>query len=106
MVHGAAAFAAGPLARAAAGRAVKRGFDRQATQAERTFLYFPSMHSQAHAGQQRCCGLCRAAADEGPLKYALPHADIIRRFGRLPYRNAVLGRVTTPQEQAFLDGSG
>jgi uncharacterized protein (DUF924 family) len=105
MVSGAAAFAAGRSRRAAAGRAVKRGFDRQATEAERPFLYFRSMHSQAHADQQRC-GLCRAAADAGPLKNALPHADIIRRFGRLPYRNAVLGRVTTPQRQAFLDGSG
>ena len=34
------------------------------------------------------------------------HADIIRRFGRFPHRNAVLGRATTPEEQAFLDGGG
>jgi uncharacterized protein (DUF924 family) len=102
----AAAFAADPLARAAAGRAIERGFDRQATEAERGFFYLPYMHSEALADQQRCCELCRAAADEGTLKYAVLHADIIRRFGRFPHRNAVLGRVTTPEEQAFLDGGG
>jgi len=64
------------------------------------------MHSEAPADQERCCELCRAAGDAGTLKYTELHADIIRRFGRFPHRNAVLGRVTTPEEQAFLDGGG
>jgi uncharacterized protein (DUF924 family) len=103
---GAAAFAADPLARAAAGRAIERGFDRQAAEAERPFFYLPYTHSEALADQQHCCELCRAAADEGTLKHAVLHADITRRFGRFPHRNAVLGRVTTPEAQAFLDGDG
>ena len=37
------------------------------------------------------------------LKWAEHHADIIRRFGRFPHRNRILGRATTPEEQAFLD---
>jgi uncharacterized protein (DUF924 family) len=102
----AAAFAADPLARAAAGRAIDRGFDRQAAKAERPFFYLPYMHSEALADQKRCCELCLAAEDEGTLKYAELHADVIRRFGRFPHRNAVLGRVTTPEEQAFLDSDG
>ena len=102
----AAAFAADPLARAAAGRAIERGFDRQTAKAERSFFYLPYMHSESLADQERCCELCRAAGDEGTLKYAERHADIIRRFGRFPHRNAVLGRVTTSEEQAFLDGGG
>jgi uncharacterized protein (DUF924 family) len=102
----AAAFAADPLARAAAGRAIDRGFDRQVDKAERQFFYLPYMHSEVVADQERCCDLCRAAGDERTLKYAEIHADIIRRFGRFPHRNAVLGRVTTPEEQAFLDGGG
>ncbi len=102
----AAAFAADPLARAAAGRAIERGFDRQAAKAERPFFYLPYMHSEALADQERCCDLCRAAGDKGTLKYAELHLDIIRRFGRFPHRNAVLGRGTTPEEQAFLDGGG
>jgi uncharacterized protein (DUF924 family) len=40
------------------------------------------------------------------LKYAERHAGIIRRFGRFPHRNRVLGRATTPEEQAFLDAGG
>jgi len=102
----AAAFAADPLARAAAGRAIDRGLDRQADSIERSFFYLPYMHSELLADQERCCDLCRAAGDEYTLKFALVHADVIRRFGRFPHRNAVLGRGTTPEEQAFLDGGG
>jgi uncharacterized protein (DUF924 family) len=102
----AAAFAADPLARAAAGRAIERGFDRQAAKAERPFFYLPYMHSEALADQERCCELCRAAEDAGTLEYAEQHANIIRRFGRFPHRNAILGRATAPEEQAFLDGGG
>ncbi len=64
------------------------------------------MHSEALADQERCLELCRVAEDAGTLKYAELHADIIRRFGRFPHRNAVLGRVATPEEQVFLDGGG
>ena len=102
----AAAFAADPLARAAADRAIGRGFDWQAAKAERPFYYLPYMHSEALADQERCLELCRVAEDEGTLEYAELHAAIIRRFGRFPHRNAVLGRVTTPEEQAYLDGGG
>jgi uncharacterized protein (DUF924 family) len=102
----AAAFAADPLARAAAGRAIARGFDQQTVKIERPFFYLPYMHSETLADQEQCLELCRAAEDEGTLKYAELHADIIRRFGRFPHRNAVLGRITTPEEQAFLDGGG
>ncbi len=100
------AFAADPLARAAADRAIDCGFDRAVDTAERPFFYLPYMHSEALADQERCCALCRAAGDENTLRYAELHADIIRRFGRFPHRNAVLGRITTPEEQAFLDGGG
>jgi uncharacterized protein (DUF924 family) len=48
----------------------------------------------------------RTIGDADGLKWAELHADIIRRFGRFPHRNAVLGRVTTPAEQSFLDGGG
>jgi uncharacterized protein (DUF924 family) len=102
----AAAFATDPLARAVAGRAIDRGFDRAAADQERAFFYLPLMHSEALADQERCCALCRALGDAGTLAYAESHAGIIRRFGRFPHRNAVLGRATTPVEQAFLDGGG
>jgi uncharacterized protein (DUF924 family) len=103
---GARAFAADPLARAVADRALARGFDRDMALTDRQFLYLPFEHSEAPADQQRCCELFRATGDADLIKWAELHADIIRRFGRFPHRNAALGRTTTPQEQAFLDAGG
>jgi len=99
------AFAADDRARWAANVALKRGYDLDVPEAERGFLFLPFMHSEDLADQNRCVELYRAAGDEN-LKYAERHRDIIRRFGRFPHRNAVLGRATTPDEQAFLDGGG
>ena len=56
--------------------------------------------------QERCCALFRTTGDADLVKWADLHADIIRRFGRFPHRNAVLGRATTAEEQAFLNDGG
>ena len=100
------AFAADPLARVVAERALARGFDRLFEVPERRFFYMPFMHSEALADQERCAALCRAADDAEGVKHADIHAEIIRRFGRFPHRNRALGRATTPEEQAFLDAGG
>jgi len=99
------AFAADPLARAIADRAIARGFDLELP-AERGFFYLPFEHSELLADQDRCVALCRATGNADTLKWAELHADIIRRFGRFPHRNSVLGRASTADEQAFLDGGG
>src|ERR1041385_4928177 len=99
------AFATDPLARAVASRAILNGFDG-AFPAMRGFFYLPFEHSELLADQERGLALYRAAGDADGEKWALIHADIIRKFGRFPHRNAVLGRVTTPEEQAFLDHGG
>jgi uncharacterized protein (DUF924 family) len=98
-------YAADPLARQIANRALKRGYDQDVPEAERRFFFLPFMHSEDMADQKRCVALYREASDED-LKYAERHADIIRRFGRFPHRNAALGRATTPEEQAYLDDGG
>jgi uncharacterized protein (DUF924 family) len=100
------AFAADPLALAAAERAIERGFSIATPVQERAFFYLPFEHSEQPADQERCCALFRATGDADLVKWAELHADIIRRFGRFPHRNAVLGRMTTAVEQAFLDGGG
>jgi uncharacterized protein (DUF924 family) len=102
----ACAFAADPLAREVAARAIARGFDHAVPIAERMFFYLPFEHSETLADQDRCVALNRASGDADAIKWAELHADIIRRFGRFPHRNAVLGRVTTAEEQAFLDRGG
>jgi uncharacterized protein (DUF924 family) len=100
------AFATDPLARAVAAGAIVRGFDSQVTKDLRGFFYLPFEHSEDLADQERCIALHKAIGDVDNLKWAEIHADIIRRFGRFPHRNAALGRITTPEEQAFLDGGG
>ena len=104
--NSARAFAADPLARKVASRAIARGFDQRVPLAERMFFYLPFEHSENLADQERCVALNRASGDAEAIKWAQAHADIIRRFGRFPHRNAVLGRATTAEEQAFLDGGG
>jgi uncharacterized protein (DUF924 family) len=100
------AFAADPLARAVAAGAIVRGFDSQVPKDLRGFFYLPFEHSEDLADQERCVAFHKAIGDADGLKWAEIHADIIRRFGRFPHRNAVLGRNTTPEEQKFLDEGG
>jgi uncharacterized protein (DUF924 family) len=99
------AFATDPLARAVTAGALIKGFDAQAGDM-RGFFYLPFEHSEDLADQERGLALYKAAGDEDGLKWAQIHADIIRKFGRFPHRNAVLGRTTTPEEQTFLDSGG
>ena len=99
-------FAADPLARTVASRAIARGFDQRIAVPERMFLYLPFEHSEDPADQERCVALNRKSGDADALKWAELHAGIIRRFGRFPHRNAVLGRVSTPEEKDFLSGGG
>jgi uncharacterized protein (DUF924 family) len=100
------AFAADPLARAVAGRALVRGFDHATDALMRPFFYLPFMHSEMLADQDRCVRLYQALGDAELLRYAVAHRDVIAKFGRFPHRNRVLGRDTTSAEQEFLDGGG
>jgi uncharacterized protein (DUF924 family) len=94
------------LAREVASRAIAGGADGRVEPALLEFLYMPLMHSEHLADQLRCVELFRKTGHADNLKHAEDHADIIRRFGRFPHGNSVLGRATTPVEQAFLDGGG
>jgi uncharacterized protein (DUF924 family) len=104
--HSARSYATDSLARAVARRAIARGFDQQVAMPQRSFFYLPFEHSEELADQERAVELMRATGDVDLLKWAELHADIIRRFGRFPHRNAVLGRTMTPEEQTFLDDGG
>jgi len=98
-------YAADPLARQVANRALKRGYDQDVDEGLRGFFFLPFMHSEDLVDQERCVQLYREA-ESADLKYAEGHRDIIRRFGRFPHRNAMLGRATTPEEQKYLDDGG
>jgi uncharacterized protein (DUF924 family) len=99
-------YSSDALAREVTSRAIARGVDLRIETTLREFLYMPFMHSEQLSDQQRCVELFRQAGDTDNLGYAQDHADIIRRFQRFPHRNRVLGRTTTPEEQAFLDHGG
>ncbi len=100
------AFQTDPDAVEIASRAIEHGFDRELEIERRKFLYLPYMHSEVLAEQERSVALSLALNDEETLSYAEDHADIIRRFGRFPHRNAILGRASTSEELAFLrDGA-
>ncbi|MGH6957020.1 MAG: DUF924 family protein [Caulobacteraceae bacterium] len=104
------AYATDPLALRIAREAVQRGRDRAVDPELRAFFYLPFEHSEDMADQAEGVALCEAQAretgDESFAKWARAHRDIVARFGRFPHRNRALGRETTAQEQAFLDGGG
>jgi uncharacterized protein (DUF924 family) len=99
-------YSSDALAREVVSRAIARGADTRVEAALLEFLYMPFMHSEHLADQLRCVELFRKAGNPDNLKYAEDHADIIRRFGRFPHRNRMLGRPTTPGERAFLESGG
>ena len=104
------AFAGDALALALAREAIERGYDRSLIPVERWFLYMPFEHAEDRAAQAASVDLFTRLRDEtglaGPLRWARRHAEIIHRFGRFPHRNAILGRVSTPEELAFLATPG
>ncbi|MCA2010706.1 DUF924 domain-containing protein [Cereibacter sphaeroides] len=75
----------------------------------RQFCYLPLMHSESPFDQDRCVALMIARMPEtgaSNVLHACAHRDVIRKFRRFPFRNEALGRVTTPEEQAWLDAGG
>ena len=96
------AFATDELALRIATQAVDNRLDGKLEPQERLFLHLPFEHSEVSADQDRSVMLYEALGMEEPLRYAVEHRDIIRRFGRFPHRNAVLGRESTEEELAFM----
>lgn len=98
-------FATDMKALTLAKQAIALDFDTVVDAELRRFFYLPFMHSEALAEQDRSLELHVPMGDE-PMRYAVMHRDIIARFGRFPHRNALLGRTTMADEQAFLDAGG
>ena len=98
-------YATDPLALVFARRFLDMRFDEAFEPDLRMFFYLPFTHSERLADQELSLARRRAL---GPKieRRAAEHLEIIARFGRFPHRNKVLGRDTTPAEQAYLDGGG
>lgn len=108
------AFAGDAQALSAARRLVASGADLKMAPQQRTFVYMPFEHAEDRDTQRQSVALfTRLAADAagvdnvaGSLDFAHRHCVIIERFGRFPHRNQILGRVSTPEELAFLQQPG
>lgn len=87
-------------------RAIDAGLDKDVPDARRIFLYLPFEHSEQIEDQDYCYDLVETLSDKSYLPYAESHRRVIRRFGRFPHRNDILGRVSTPEELAFLKEEG
>jgi len=101
------AFASDAYARMIASGAVARRFDKIAAPDVRAFFYLPFMHSEDLDDQHRSVALFKATMPASSnLAYAVDHCEIIRRFGRFPHRNEIVGRVSTREEITYLENGG
>jgi uncharacterized protein (DUF924 family) len=98
-------YATDAMARAATAAAIAAGHDRVVETTLQLFFYLPFAHSEDLADQERCVALVRRLG-QPDLSHAEHHRDIVRRFGRFPHRNPILGRPMTPAEQRYLDEGG
>ena len=106
--NSALAFATDAMARVAARQAVAMGWDLNAPEPERQFFYMPFEHSEDPADQALAVEYLTERMPNSPDLglHARAHAEVIRRYGRFPTRNLALGRVSSPEEQAYLDQGG
>jgi uncharacterized protein (DUF924 family) len=100
------AFATDWEALSAAQQAIAQGYDRELLPVQRWFIYLPFEHSEDLADQRQCVKLFQQLSHDpdsiSAIEYAFEHLKIISRFGRFPHRNHILGRISTPQEEEFL----
>lgn len=109
------AFAFDATARVIANELLKNGLGAFYL-VEQSFVCLPLEHSEDVADQDRSVLLFAEMAVTAPegleeikrmgLDFATKHRDLIRKFGRFPHRNAVLGRESTEEEEAFLAEHG
>lgn len=104
-------FAGDAQALAAARKLVASGADRALPGVHRQFVYLPFEHAEDMASQEESLRLFRGLANDDPaladlVTWAERHHAVVARFGRFPHRNGLLGRTSTPEEQAFLREPG
>jgi uncharacterized protein (DUF924 family) len=107
-------FASDSMALEVTTEAIEKGFDTQVPELQQSFFYLPLMHSENLEVQEKNMVLleryrdrCDSESEEGKMvvrswEFAESHRDIIRRFGRFPSRNEILGRKSTDEEIEFL----
>jgi uncharacterized protein (DUF924 family) len=103
------AFSSDKAARAVAKVAIHKGWDLKIDEPARQFFYLPLMHSENLCDQDRCVRLMKERMPKGgdaKLLHAKAHREVIRQFGRFPYRNAALNRKATDPERHYVSSGG
>ena len=103
------AFASDRAGLAVAKAAIHRKWDMRIDEPARQFYYLPLMHSENLCDQDRCVRLIfermpETGADN--LLHARAHREVIRKFGRFPYRNEALERMSTGAERDYVAQGG
>jgi uncharacterized protein (DUF924 family) len=110
------AFTLDPLALELAQGGIANGQVNELAPLERVFMFMPLEHAESAQVQTQSVACFErlerdVPADQRALfanfaKFAREHRDLIARFGRFPHRNGVLGRPSTSEEVAYLNGGG
>jgi len=110
------AFAYDPAALALTLSGMQLAADGALNLVERLFFYMPLQHAESTEVQDEAVSAYKRLVAESPvelrstfeksLEYAEHHRDLIRQFGRFPHRNKILGRESTPEEDAYLKKTG
>ena len=100
------AFSTDAKARSVAKKAIEKGWDKRVAEPQRQFFYMPLMHSECLMDQDRAVRLFATRMTGDNLDHAKAHREIIRLFGRFPYRNQALDRDNTASEAEFLGKGG
>lgn len=96
-------FASEAVAITTAKQAIEKGFDKQLNPQQKAFFYMPLMHSENLEDQKLSVELFSAPGLEDNAKFAKHHFNLIKRFGRFPHRNAILGRNSSTEELEYLN---
>ena len=101
-------FASDRIALCAAKSSIGQDWDTKIDPPARQFFYMPLMHSENLSDQERCVRLMKSRLTQDPsnLIHAQVHRQVIRQFGRFPYRNQALDRKDTQPEIAYLAAGG
>ena len=80
--------------------AINNGFDEELNDEKLLFLFMPLMHSENIDHQNLQVYLFDKYNFN--LEFSKHHRDLVKKFGRFPHRNEILGRMSTMEELDYL----
>ena len=80
--------------------AIDNGFDEEMDNEKLLFLFMPLMHSENLDHQNLQVYLFEKYNFN--LEFSKHHRDLVKKFGRFPHRNEILGRMSTMEELDYL----